>query len=128
VRIAGLTNQKIRGVMLMNKKIWLWGLGFFCLVFQSLAMAALKESPLPIIEMSKQTGECVKCHEKMNPGIVQEWGKSKHYGVNVGYYECHAAEKGDVDACIHDDKKVKKSISILVTPKDCGTCHEKVAH
>jgi hydroxylamine dehydrogenase len=112
----------------MDNKILLWGIGFLCLLFQSLAMAALKESPLPISEMSKETRECVKCHEKNNPGIVQEWGKSKHYGANVGCYECHAAEQGDVDAYVHDDKKVKKLIFILVTPKDCGTCHEKAAH
>ncbi|MGB5438287.1 MAG: multiheme c-type cytochrome, partial [Gammaproteobacteria bacterium] len=28
---------------------------------------------------------------------------------------------------MHDGKKVKKLISILVTPKDCGNCHEKAA-
>jgi hydroxylamine dehydrogenase len=88
----------------------------------------IKTQQLPIKEMSKETQACVKCHEKTNPGIVQEWGKSKHYGANVGCYECHAAEKGDVDAYVHDDKKVKKNISILVTPKDCGVCHEKAAH
>ena len=111
----------------MKKKIWLWGFGLFCLVFQSMAMAALSNQTLPIKELSEETKECVKCHQKNNPGITQEWGKSKHYGANVGCYECHAAEKGDVDAYIHDDKKVKKSISILVTPKDCGVCHEKAA-
>jgi len=111
----------------MNKKIWLWGLGFLCLVFQSMAMAALSSQTLPIMELSEESKQCVKCHEKNNPGITQEWGRSKHYGANVGCYECHAAEKGDVDAYIHDDKKVKKSISILVTPKDCGVCHEKAA-
>ena len=89
---------------------------------------AIKSTTLPIKEMSQETRECVKCHQKNNPGLVQEWGKSKHYGANVGCYECHAAEKGDVDAYVHDDKKVKKLISILVTPKDCGTCHEKAAH
>jgi hydroxylamine dehydrogenase len=114
--------------MLMNKKMWLWGLGLLCLVFQSMAMAALSNQTLPIKELSEETKECVKCHQKNNPGITQEWGRSKHYGANVGCYECHAAEKGDVDAYIHDDKKVKKPIAILVTPKDCGVCHEKAAH
>jgi hypothetical protein len=92
-----------------------------------MAMAALSNQTLPIKEMSEETKQCVKCHQKNNPGITQEWGRSKHFGANVGCYECHAAEKGDVDAYIHDDKKVKKSIAILVTPKDCGVCHEKAA-
>jgi len=109
------------------KKISIWSIGLFCLVFQSMAMAALSNQALPIKEMSEETKQCVKCHQKNNPGITQEWGRSKHFGANVGCYECHAAEKGDVDAYIHDDKKVKKSIAILVTPKDCGVCHEKAA-
>ena len=111
----------------MNRKIWLCGVGFLCLVFQSLAMAALSNQTPPIKELSEESKECMSCHQKYNPGITQEWGRSKHYGANVGCYECHAAEKGDVDAYIHDDKKVKKSIAILVTPKDCGVCHEKAA-
>ena len=109
------------------KKLSIWSIGLFCLVFQSMAMAALSNQALPIKEMSEETKQCVKCHQKNNPGITQEWGRSKHFGANVGCYECHAAEKGDVDAYIHDDKKVKKSIAILVTPKDCGVCHEKAA-
>jgi hypothetical protein len=112
----------------MIKKMWVFGVGFVCFLFQASAVAALSKSPLPIAEMSKETKQCVKCHEKSNPGIVQEWGRSKHYGANVGCYECHAAEKGDADAYVHDDRKVKKLISVLVTPKDCGTCHEKQAN
>jgi hypothetical protein len=112
----------------MNKPVWLSAIFLALFVLISPAQAAIKSTTLPIKEMSQETRECVKCHQKNNPGLVQEWGKSKHYGANVGCYECHAAEKGDVDAYVHDDKKVKKLISILVTPKDCGTCHEKAAH
>ena len=76
-------------------------------------------------EMSEETKQCVKCHKKNNPGITQQWGASKHYRAKVGCYECHAADEGDVDAYIHDDEKVKKNISIIVSPKDCANCHEK---
>ena len=86
--------------------------------------AAVKSPPK---EMSEETRACVDCHKKDNPGIVQQWGSSKHYGANVGCYECHAAEEGDPDAYIHDDRKVKKLISIIVSPKDCANCHEKAA-
>jgi len=92
--------------------------GFIVSVFllmSSFASAAVKEIP---IEMSAETRECVTCHKKHNPGIVQQWGSSKHYQANVGCYECHAADEGDVDAYIHDDKKVNKLISIIVSPKD----------
>ena len=79
----------------------------------------------PPKEMSEETKECVKCHKKNNPGITQQWGASKHYRAKVGCYECHAADEGDVDAYIHDDEKVKKNISIIVSPKDCENCHAK---
>ncbi|MGB5225127.1 MAG: multiheme c-type cytochrome [Arenicellales bacterium] len=98
--------------------------GFLMLSVSSLTYASVKAAPK---EMSAETKECVSCHQKNNPGIVQQWGRSKHYGANVGCYECHQADEGDVDAYIHDDKKVKKNISIIVSPKDCANCHEKAA-
>ena len=98
--------------------------GLLMLSISSLTYASVKAAPK---EMSAETKECVSCHQKNNPGIVQQWGRSKHYGANVGCYECHQADEGDVDAYIHDDKKVKKNISIIVSPKDCANCHEKAA-
>ena len=98
--------------------------GLLMLSVSGLTYASVKEAPK---EMSAETKECVSCHQKNNPGIVQQWGRSKHYGANVGCYECHQADEGDIDAYIHDDKKVKKNISIIVSPKDCANCHEKAA-
>jgi len=106
----------------MNQKWWSLGLGVIAFLVQGAVFAAVKEVPS---ELSAETKECVKCHQKNNPGIVQQWGRSKHYGANVGCYECHAADAKDNDAFIHDDKKVKKHISIIVSPKDCSNCHEK---
>jgi hypothetical protein len=74
--------------------------------------------------MSDETRECVKCHKKNNPSLVQQWGLSKHYGANVGCYECHAAKADDVDAYLHEGRDIKP-ISIIVSPKDCGSCHQK---
>ena len=92
------------------------------LLISGYAVGSVSEKPS---EFSAETKECVTCHKKNNPGIVQQWGSSKHYRAKVGCYECHAADPKDVDAFIHDDKKVKKHISIIVSPKDCASCHEK---
>lgn len=70
--------------------------------------------------LSKVSATCVSCHVEDNRSIIQLWGQSKHYGANVGCYECHQAKKGDPDAFMHK----KYLISTLVTPKDCGRCHE----
>lgn len=96
------------------------------LLFLGMTSANAAVSEVPKV-MSEETKECVACHKKNNPGLVQMWGASKHYGANVGCYECHAADATDVDAFVHDDKKVKKHISIIVSPADCANCHEKEA-
>jgi len=72
-------------------------------------------------ELSKASQECVDCHKESSVNIYQEWGKSKHFRGNVGCYECHAAEKGDIDGIEHEGH----IISIIVSPKDCARCHEK---
>ncbi|WP_240991592.1 multiheme c-type cytochrome [endosymbiont of Tevnia jerichonana] len=106
------------------RKWWLLGIGAALLLTHGFAVASVKAPPK---EMSTETKACVKCHKKNNPGLIQAWGASKHYGANVGCYECHAADAKDPDAYIHDDKKVKKHISIIVSPKDCANCHEAEA-
>ncbi len=86
------------------------------------ALAAVKAPPK---DFSKETLECVACHKKNNPGIVQQWGDSKHYRAKVGCYECHQADPKDPDAFLHGPKNAKKYIAIIVSPKDCANCHEK---
>jgi len=81
------------------------------------------ESNLPP-ELSTKTRECVECHGELNPGLYQQWGASKHYGANVGCYECHRAEKTDKDVLkdgIHDDF----TVATIVSPLDCAGCHAK---
>ncbi len=72
-------------------------------------------------EMSDQTSECLTCHAKQSPSLYQQWGASKHYRGNVGCFECHMADKNDSDSFQH----YGQSISVIVSPKDCGRCHSK---
>jgi len=64
---------------------------------------------------------CVSCHTKESPGIVAQWRSSKHFGAGIDCLACHGAEKSDADAFEHHDA----TIAIIVSPKDCSTCHEK---
>ena len=107
------------------KRLWLLGAAAALLLTHGLVGAAVKEAPK---QMSEETKQCLKCHKKDNPGLVQAWGSSAHYGANVGCYECHQADEGDADAFIHDKKKMKKLISTIVSPKDCANCHADEAH
>ncbi len=86
----------------------------------TLAVAASAQA-IGLPEISKQSQECIDCHKKESRAIYQMWGASKHYRANVGCYECHKAEKSDPDALEHHEA----TISIIVSPKDCGKCHER---
>ena len=72
-------------------------------------------------ELSRASKECVDCHRRESMGLYEQWGNSKHYRGNVGCYECHAAERTDVDAFEHYDH----TIAVIVSPKDCAKCHSR---
>jgi hydroxylamine dehydrogenase len=66
-------------------------------------------------------GQCMVCHKKTSTGLYNQWFKSAHALHNVTCIDCHAAEKKDADGFEH----YGAIIATLVTPKDCGSCHEK---
>ena len=79
------------------------------------------QSNLPA-ELSEETESCLECHKEDNPGLYQQWGVGKHYGANVGCYECHRAEKGDPDV-LRDEDHADFVIATIVSPQDCAQCH-----
>jgi hydroxylamine dehydrogenase len=68
-------------------------------------------------------GKCMTCHKEKSPGLYKQWQMSAHAMHNVTCLECHGAARGDVDAYQHEGAL----IATLVTPKDCGKCHEREA-
>lgn len=64
---------------------------------------------------------CLKCHKESTPGIYMQWKDSKHGENEVSCLDCHGAEKADSDGFMHQGTL----IATLVTPKDCGRCHEQ---
>jgi len=63
----------------------------------------------------------VECHEVDMPGLVKEWRWSRHFGADIGCFECHQAGTDDPDAIEHNGY----NISVVVSPKDCSKCHER---
>jgi hypothetical protein len=59
--------------------------------------------------------DCVECHKKVTPGIVNDWQISKHFQNKISCSECH----GDEHKSTQDVAKVK-----IPTPDTCATCHE----
>lgn len=70
-------------------------------------------------KLTEQSASCIECHEDEMPGMVSEWRYSRHYGANVGCFECHGADPTDADAFEHNGF----NIAVIVSPKDCSKCH-----
>ncbi len=66
-------------------------------------------------------GKCMTCHKEKSAGLYQQWFMSQHAIHKVTCIDCHGAKQGDKDAYMHEGGL----IATLVTPKDCGACHEK---
>ena len=95
--------------------------GVSILIMTSLAQAQQALMLKPYKQLSEESKQCVACHKKENPSLYNQWGRSKHFGANVGCYECHQAKQGEPGAIRHEGFH----ISILVSPKDCGSCHNQ---
>ena len=67
--------------------------------------------------------KCVMCHLKENKSLVLQWENSPHAAAKegqVGCYTCHAADEGDEMGYKHEGAFIKA----ILTPGDCGRCHE----
>jgi hypothetical protein len=101
------------------------------------------------IPLSDASTECIDCHEMIHPGIVSGWKKSRHaritprkalaanslakrvsassvaaelQDVAVGCAECHTSRpQAHADTFEHNGY----DIHVVVSPKDCATCHPR---
>lgn len=80
--------------------------------------AGLRKVSISVPASSKS---CVECHRQLSPGITDHWVGSTHAVKGVGCVECHKANPHDVDAFEH----YGATIATIVTPKDCGACHQQ---
>ncbi len=104
--------------------------------------------PATISDTSK---ECIACHVSVTPAIVADWRKSRHASVSPGEAlqkpekqrrvssekipdslvsvvvacaECHTLNaEAHKDSFDHNDQ----TTHLLVTPRDCSTCHSAEA-
>ncbi len=92
-------------------------------ILMALAVIFVSFSPALAGEASieKLKGKCMTCHKRESPGLYSQWASGRHAQRNVTCYGCHQAKKSEPDAFMHEGLL----IATLVTPKDCGKCHEK---
>ncbi len=89
----------------------------------AVALLALTVASATFAAEETVAGKCMTCHKDKSPGLYRQWQMSTHAMHNITCLDCHAAAKGDADAFMHEGGR----IATLVTPKDCGKCHEKEA-
>jgi len=75
----------------------------------------------PALRSQTPESDCAACHRESSPGLYNQWKASSHAENGVTCIECHGAEKNDADAFEH----YNEYIATLVTPKDCGMCHDQ---
>ena len=106
-------------------------------------------SPAADVSISEATSECIDCHATFQPGIVKDWHNSRHAGITpkdamavegparkvsskkvpeslrgtvVGCAECHTLRpEAHADTFEHNGYE----IHVVVSPKDCSTCHSQ---
>ena len=104
------------------------------------------------VPVSDATAECLECHASIHPGIVKDWQNSRHAEITpekalkqtglslkvsskaipeklqntaVGCAECHMLNsKAHAGAFEHNGY----DIHVVVSPKDCSTCHSEEAN
>jgi hypothetical protein len=59
---------------------------------------------------------CVECHKDVTPGIVSDWGLSKHSQNDVDCISCH----GDKHVSVEDVAN-----ALISTPETCASCHDE---
>ncbi|MFQ5606422.1 MAG: multiheme c-type cytochrome [Candidatus Zixiibacteriota bacterium] len=85
------------------------------------ALALLQGRGELFAQDSPEEENCVTCHMRQNMALVKQWQGSVHADEDVSCSDCHTADKSDIDAWQHEGEW----ISTLVTPEDCGGCHER---
>ncbi len=92
-----------------------------CIVLcATLALFAFATEALANEPLSADNANCLGCHGDETPGVLNQWKRSRHAQVGVGCLDCHSAKPTDIDAYEHHEA----TIATLVTPNDCGECHE----
>ena len=73
------------------------------------------------ISIPTSSSQCVECHGRSTPAIIDHWKGSTHAEKGVGCVDCHRAESGDVDGFSH----YGHVIATVVSPRDCAGCHPR---
>lgn len=90
---------------------------------QSVLVILLLLNFIALLSADDEAAQCLVCHQETTPGLYLQWYESPHAMSEITCIDCHGADPSDPDAFLHEDSY----IATLVTPGDCGVCHEQEA-
>ncbi len=75
---------------------------------------------------SEDAKNCIECHAKKTPGIVENWKNGKMAHATVSCYDCHVVEKDSPMASQCEGVRgTKVYTSPMVSSKTCSRCHPR---
>ncbi|HML20257.1 MAG TPA: multiheme c-type cytochrome [Aggregatilinea sp.] len=78
------------------------------------------EEPARVDALASSDNECVECHRRTTPGIVQQYGMSSMAAAEVECEDCHEVDSDYPGAVEHEGTYVLRS----PTSAKCETCHQ----
>ncbi len=75
----------------------------------------------PFQVLAEDKENCLECHEKNSPMVVEQWRESAHGKEGVMCMDCHNPE---ITKTIVSDR-CKEKVAVVVSPIVCYNCHEK---
>ena len=89
-------------------------------VIMSIGFGSLQAGEERVNALANSRNECVKCHDRTTPGIIQQYGHSTMAAADVTCQDCHQVKKNYPGAVEHEGSYVLASPTTAM----CEDCHE----
>jgi len=96
----------------------------FAVIGLVIGRAAAPAADERVDALAASTDECVVCHRRATPGIVEQFGHSTMAGAEVICQDCHQVEPSYPGATEHEGYQVLAQ----PTTAKCQRCHEQSRH
>jgi hypothetical protein len=93
--------------------------GGMALVVLAIARAGEPATVRPVDALARSDDECVVCHRRTTPGIVEQFGRSSMAAAEVSCRNCHEVPAGYPGSNEHEGAVILSS----PTPARCAECH-----
>ena len=119
-----MTSESAQGA-LRGARLFLLGLAAVIAIFGltltivAIAKSGVSVEPGPVDALATSRDECVVCHRRATPGIVEQYGRSTMAGAEVGCRDCHEVASSYAGAVEHEGTTMLSQ----PTPAMCQRCH-----